>query len=148
MGYANSSNFHVEIDCFGAFWGGFLKVFILICACHFVSSPCHSLYSSCQAFDDIVIHHLVDRQRKPFLLKATQLNLLWCYDQTLNLSSISSLTFAFNSAIVCACMADMFTGLQECKLEDPIDARKVNYWDIAVIWFLADACRFGCLFCI
>jgi len=61
------------------------------------------------------------------------------YDQTLNLSSISSLTFAFNSAIVCACMADiyMFTekGLKECrpKLVDPIDARKDNFMKIALL---------------
>ena len=40
----------------------FLNVSYLFVRAIFVSIPCHSLYSSCEAFDDIVIHHLVDRQ--------------------------------------------------------------------------------------
>ena len=51
----------------------FLNFSYLFVRAIFVSISCHSLYSSCEAFDDIVIHHLVDRQRRPFLRASAML---------------------------------------------------------------------------
>ena len=83
----------------------------------------------------------MDRQRRPYFAigYATESFVKLRSD----ISSISSLTFAFIPAIhvvvvgLCPCMADIYMstglGLQKCKLEDPIDAIKVNFMKIVLL---------------